>query len=245
MTLQTNLSFNGSITDSLGGSEVITTFGANEPSLTPENSSSAYGSDQNGDYWSWTSGQQPGGGFRIDTDLQTGNTYTIALRFSFQQVSGYRKIIDFSNLASDTGFYVLSGEINFYPLGTAPQGAPQGTTARTFSAGDVIDLIATRDSGGYFTVYVNDGQGGYVQQIRVLDTNAESVPALVNGKYRLGFFYDDIATSSEYSSGGKVWNVRIWEDALDPSQISQALSSSPPVSSTRNHRRCRYGAQDW
>jgi len=223
MALVTDIAFNGSITDTTGGSEIITIFGSDQPINTPENSSSTFGSDINGAYWSWAAGQIPGGGISIETDLRNGTIYTIALRFSYQQVSGYRKIIDFKDQVDDTGFYLLSGRINYYPLGTGE---------RVFSENEVVDLIATRDADGYFTVYTNDGQGGYVQQIRVADVGNSSVPSLVDGKYRLGFFFDDLATSSEYTPGGNVWNLRIWDEALLPSQISQALSANPPTSAT-------------
>lgn len=161
------------------------------------------------------------GGIRIDTDLASGNVYTIALRFSFQQVSGYRKIVDFKNRASDTGFYLLNGKINYYPLGTGQ---------RVFAPNEVVDLIATRDAAGFFTVYANDGQGGYVQQIRVADNGNTSVPPLVNGKYRLGFFFDD--AGSEYTPGGKVWSLRIWDEALLPNQIPQAFTPADTTAPT-------------
>ncbi|NTV02983.1 MAG: DUF4347 domain-containing protein, partial [Chlorobiaceae bacterium] len=210
-SLISQYAFNGSISDAIGG-DTVTVFGTTGD---PSNKTSSFGSDATGNYWSWTTENRRGGGFIIDADLANNSAYTVALRFSFSDVSGYRKIIDYLDRASDTGFYLLSGKVNFYPLGT-------GSTV--YSSNQVIDLIATRDAAtNKFTVYLSDGSGGYSQGLEVTDTGGTSKPAMVNGKARFGFFFDDNATSGEATSAGKVYEIKIWNRALAAGEISTAL----------------------
>lgn len=192
---------------------------------TPCNSTSGFGSDVGGGYWEWTSTTQRGGGFTLATAQDLGKTYTITLRFSFNQVSGYRKIVDYLNRGSDTGFYVLSGRINFYPLGT-------GTTI--FAAGDVLDLVAVRtDSAnqqnpneGVFTVYLNQG-GTLTQLLQVTDTQGTSIPHQSGGQTILGFFYDDNATTAEATPTGKIWDLKLWRNyALTQAEVQTVTTQS-------------------
>lgn len=54
-------------------------------------------------------------------------------------------------------------------------------------------------------------------------------PILVNGKPRFGFFFDDDATSTEATSGGKVYSIKMWDAALTEAQIQQALNPKATV----------------
>jgi len=185
------------------------------------NSSTGFGSDSNGGYWEWASTAPRGGGFTVTTPAPIGETYSIALKFSFAQVNGYRKIIDYKNRVTDTGFYVLSGRVNFYNLGT-------GTV--TFAANDVLDLVAVRDSdgtatGGTFTVYLN-ANGALTKLLEVSDANGQSIPFVTGtNESLLGFFFDDNATSSEATNAGKIWDLKMWPGvALSASEVEAAIS---------------------
>lgn len=192
---------------------------------TPCNSTSSFGSDAAGGYWEWASNSSRGGGFTVATAQDLGKTYTISLRFTFAEVSGYRKIVDYLNQASDTGFYVLNGSINFYPLGTG---------SAVFSAGDVLDLVAVRtDSAvaqnpdeGVFTVYLNQG-GTLTQLLQVTDTQGTSLPHQSAGQTILGFFFDDIATSAEATTTGKIWDLKLWRNyALSQTEVATVTTTS-------------------
>lgn len=43
----------------------------------------------------------------------------MSLKFEFAEMSYYRKIVDYLAEADDTGFYIYSNNINFYPLGSS------------------------------------------------------------------------------------------------------------------------------
>lgn len=51
---------------------------------------------------------------------------------------------------------------------------------------------------------------------------------IVSGLASVGFFYDDNATSTEYSNGGNMYRARIWDEALDSTQFAAAFSDTPP-----------------
>lgn len=196
----------------------------------PCNTSTGFGTSNGDKYWEWASTANRGGGFTIDTQQALTGTYTMMLKFSFtdpNKYSSWRKIIDFQNRADDTGFYLNSGRIRQYPLGS------NGPT--TFPVNTDITLMVTRDaSTKQFTVFTFDGTN-FVQEIQVTDTNDRAVPvasSLHQGGTKLGFFFDDTATSAEATSTGKVYFIRLWEgQALSQadlqSQANTAVLSAP------------------
>ena len=167
-------------------------------------SGSGFGSENNDGYWHWRSRDPRGGGFTIDTNSPVGDTYSIAIKFSFNTIEGYNKIIDYKNEVLDTGFYIYDGSINFYDLGTGDAEFPANT---------VLDLIATRQDlgggNGLFTVYAKSG-AELIQLLQVEDTDGQGIPETVGGKSRLGFFFDDQDTSSEGTAKGRVYSIQMW-----------------------------------
>ena len=223
MALITDVSFRGSRTEATGGSETLTTFGSPTES---------FGTDAAGDFWSWTTSSNPGAGITLDTnELTNSSVYSVAIRFKLSNVSGYRKIIDYANGTSDNGFYISNGRARFYPtLSISPPSAP------LFQAGDLIDLIATRDASGNFKVYANNGLGGYTEILSRDNSGPSTIPANIGGGVsRFGFFYDDSLTNLEYSPSGQVYSIRLYDTALTPSEISTifpALDTTAPTLSS-------------
>lgn len=213
-----NYNFDNQLTDQLGNS-VLTPFSTENDGYNHNNATSGFGNDADGSYWYWTSSLSRGGGFKIDIDQAISTSYTIGVRFSFTSTgSGYRKIIDYKNSASDTGFYFLGGRLNFYPYGT-------GTT--NVANDQVVDIIATRKSDGLFTAYfVIDG---ILYKELELNAGNEAIPSIVDGKVRFGFFFDDHATGSEASSGGKVYSVRVWNGPISSVQAESAMETTYTV----------------
>ncbi|MBF0158572.1 MAG: pre-peptidase C-terminal domain-containing protein [Magnetococcales bacterium] len=208
-TLTSHYTFNGQIID-LINNDPVTVYGT---SGDPSNATSTFGSDATGPYWSWTSTNARGGGFTIEADLADKGSYTLAMRFRFGDMSGYRKIIDYRNRTTDDGLYILNGFVNFYPLNT-------GSVA--YAANDLIDLIATRDaSSDLLTIYLSDGHGGYVKALEIHDTTGISEPSLTsNGLARFGFFYDDLRTGGEATQSGKVYQISLWDGSLTAGTIT-------------------------
>ena len=240
--------FNGNFTDSAGGSTLtVTPTCAGTPPAPPSNVSnnqcvlsSGFGSDSNGPYWTWTApgrdASRRGGGFTVQTSSPISGTYTIALKFSFGNNTNnldyysYLKIIDYQNKVSDNGFYFRYGKLQSYPGAT-------GSTV--YSQNQVLDLVATRDastSPPTFKVYSRAAGGSLVLQYTYSDSNAPGsnlVPFASGSGSLLGFFFDDNSTSSEATSGGKVYRLQTWNNvALTQDQVDAATSSSPSVATS-------------
>jgi len=116
-------------------------------------------------------------------------SYSIVVLFRFADVSGYRRIVDFQNGASDTGLYNLSGNLVFFG-GTGGSATPITPSA----GGDPYhEVVMTRDSSGEVVGFV-DG----VEQFRFDDTGGS---AAIHPGQTLRFFADDSAVSGEESAG--------------------------------------------
>ena len=79
-------------------------------------------------------------GLAFTNPALTSANFSIELSFKFDVTTGYRKIVDFLNLGSDSGLYQLNGNLNFYPVATT------GTS----------DFASACPKG---SVFVNGGQG--------------------------------------------------------------------------------------
>lgn len=233
--------FNGSLTDSAGGSTLTLT-----PTCTstpPPNSNgnqciytSSFGADAAGPYWTWTAPgrtvSRRGGGFTVQTNSPLTGTYTLALKFSFNMPSAlstysYLKIIDYQGLASDSGFYLRNGKINAYP--------PSNTGTTVFAGNQVLDLVVTRDdTTKAFNVYSRAAGGGLVLEFTYSDTSNNLIPMTSGSGSRLGFFYDDDITSTEATDAGKVYQLRTWNGvALTSAEIEAVTDpTANPTSMT-------------
>lgn len=212
--------FNNQLVDSQGHS--LLTAWTSTSSDGRSNSSTNYGIDDNGSYWQWHSSTPRGGGFYIDIDKNIGEEYTIGLKFSFEQTApSWKKIIDYKNSTVDTGFYFYNGgHLNFYNYGV--------NGASVTANNQVVDLIVRRNKNGQFEAYVVNNLVKKLD-MSVTDASGQGIPTVINGKTRLGFFFDDIATSSEASSGGKVYQVKVWDWYVDPDDVIEALKPKGDV----------------
>ena len=98
LSLITYYQFDGNLTDSEGNATLTE---------LATNTTSGYGNNTTGSYWSWTSSDDRGGGFQIDIpEGLITDSYSIGIRFQYDEISsGWEKIIDYQNRISDNGFY--------------------------------------------------------------------------------------------------------------------------------------------
>lgn len=216
-----NYTFEGNTLDTANGSTFTAAGGC---PADPCNSSMSFGTEGGDGYLEWSSTNLRGGGFDIDTDQTLTNTYTLLMKFSFADFSLWRKIIDYLDRTSDTGFYIHAGKINFYQL---------GESTNSFTAGQAMTLMVTRQAttgtAGIFTVYSYDGTA-FNQELQVTDTTGESIPApstLHPGGTKLGFFFDDTQTLDEATTSGKVFSVKTWNGtALSASDLASVATAA-------------------
>lgn len=184
--------FNGGLSDSLGnGNDLVASGG------TTSGGRYHFGDDQ---------------GLRLTDALSDTSNYGIEFRFRFDDdVSGYGKLIDFQDLASDDGLYVLNNQVNFYPVGTTG-GLMNAGTDYTVGVERKNDIVSVFLDGTLLFDFLDD-TGFYA----------------VSGGNILNFFQDDTPVSGE-SFAGSVDFVRIHTDS---STFGQSPAAVPePLSAT-------------
>ena len=131
--------------------------------------------------------------------------------FSFSSLTGFRKILDFQNRASDNGLYNLNGSLDFFP--TAAGGS-------VFSPDVLARVVLTRDLGtNTVRGYVNGAP-----QITFTDSSSLAVFGAANNIIR--FFEDDFATGQAEASAGRATEIQIYNGALTGDQVA-ALGDRP------------------
>lgn len=144
------------------------------------------------------------------------NNYSVVLDFNFSRVDGYRKVIDFNNKGSDTGFYVNFSGIRFYNV-------VAGSGVNVVTANTQVQLTLTRDVTGIVKGYV-----GNALQFTFNDTTNLAVFSAANNIAR--FFEDDNVTSGPTnigeSSAGTVERLLIYKGVLAANEIPPPATTS-------------------
>ncbi|MDE6476438.1 MAG: MucBP domain-containing protein, partial [Erysipelotrichaceae bacterium] len=210
--------FEGNLMDSKNHSQ-LTVLGS---ATNPGNSSTSFGKDDRGPFWQWNSNQSRGGGFYINIDKNIGAEYTIGLKFSFNQTGpGYKKIIDYKNSASDTGFYFYSNQLRFYNYSTNGRS--------NIGNNQVVNLIIQRSKDKIFRAYIVGDDGVPVLDLDVNDSQDQGVPHFDSVGTKLGFFYDDNVTSTEATNSGKIYMLKIWDKVIDVNNVLDKLENPEDV----------------
>jgi Concanavalin A-like lectin/glucanases superfamily/PEP-CTERM motif len=134
--------------------------------------------------------------------------YTIELAFSFSNIGGYRKILDFQNRASDAGIYALGSALNFYPIVTGVGG--------DFASNQIARVFITHDGSS---------TAGFVNGNQRWDTTSGLSLATITSN--LHIFRDDFATGQGEASGGFVDYIRVYNTKLSAAEISDILPPGP------------------
>lgn len=144
------------------------------------------------------------------------DSYTIVVLMRFDDISGYRRIIDFANRQSDDGLYSDNGDLAMYDQAEAAN--------PTIAAGHWAQVVLTRSSAGRLKGFV-DG----VRQFSFDDSSTRL--GVVTADNFLGFFRDD---GTEDTSGA-VARIRLYDGPLSESKVA-ALSLIPPPSGLSTSR---------
>ena len=179
--------FQGNLNDSLGGPALVSQGG------TVGNGSYTFGMNQ---------------GLTLSNGLPGNDNanYTIELVFHFDNIGGYRKIIDTKNRTIDQQLYTYNGNLDYYPQSynsTAPLVA--GVDAR---------VVMTRDS----TTNVLAGYVNGVQQFSFTDSGNSGVFDQANNI--ITFFEDDVQSGYNEASPGVVRLIRIYDTALSAAEVA-------------------------
>ncbi|MSU49831.1 MAG: PEP-CTERM sorting domain-containing protein [Opitutus sp.] len=153
-------------------------------------------------------------GLTLSSTALSSTDFSLELSFKFDAISGYRKIADFHDRADDTGFYQLSGSLNFYPIVTA--------STADFVADTNVHVVLTRDGAtSVVTGFVN-GQ----QRFSFVDTSPLATITAAGNKLTL--FADDFSTSQREASSGTVNYVRVFNGALTAAEVNALFLGGSP-----------------
>jgi concanavalin A-like lectin/glucanase superfamily protein len=156
-------------------------------------------------------------GVSMPAGVIAGDSYSITVQFRLQDITGYRRIVDFSTSTSDRGLYDLSGQLNFYPIATGSSSPPP------IAANSYAHVVLTRDAAGQVVGYV-DGD----EEITFGDSvgNAVFPPGT-----DVRFFKDDTVIGGEESAGA-VARIRVYDGALTAAEVAaisgKTLADLPP-----------------
>jgi hypothetical protein len=149
-------------------------------------------------------------GLSLSNAIPTGGTFSIDLTFSLTDLSGYKKLIDFHNLTTDDGLYLLNGQLNFFPVTGSP-----GPTVLAANQSVTVDL--TRDG----TTKLVTGSINGVQQFSFTDTTNLAVFDQPGGLAY--FFVDDNATSQNEAGPGTVTRITITASPVPEASTTVSL----------------------
>lgn len=155
-------------------------------------------------------------GLSLTTTGLISDNFTIATLLSFDNVSEYKRILDFKNLTSDTGLYTLFGQLVFYN---------QATGGPAVGPGTFFEAVLTRNSS-------NNLVTAYLDGIQVFSFTDSSSFAVISADNLLNFFQDDNVVAGEVSSGS-VAGIRIFDNVLTATEVADLnlLSPSAPPTS--------------
>ncbi len=200
-TLISQFDFSGNFADAQGNGAVVG-YANVSANLTPTT-------------YNWVSDSFGNGGgllLSIPDAVFTEDNYSIAIDFSFSNVNGYRKIIDFDRLGSDQGLYVNTN-IRLYSAGSF------GTT--TLNANQYYTVVVTRNG-------ITDSARAYLLlngnvlnlESACYDSNNAYVADSISGLRVFHLFHDDTLTSSEFSISGSVNQIRVWNGVVALSDVA-------------------------
>jgi hypothetical protein len=138
------------------------------------------------------------------TNVIPRNRYTIVVKFRFDDVSNYGRVIDFSRALSDNGPYVLAGQFIFHPNDTS--------TVVNIDTDEWVNVALTRSQAGRLR--------GYVDGAQVFDFT-DPAAGKIGELNTLRFFRDN---DNREETSGAVSRIRLYDNGMTPAQVA-ALGS--------------------
>ncbi len=199
-TLIHRYDFNNSFADNFAG-----------PALIPVHTDTSTFDSRN---WSWTSFSAPGGGLLLNTSMPNQNSYSLRIVFKYNSINTiWTKIISFAGyndanhyFSSDNGLYFNHGNLYLYPY--------LNNTSYLFQTNTWYDLLLTRDALDMVNVYLNPVGQTRQLVLQYPDIYHSYIPSYYQGNYHWGLFYDDTTTTAEWTVGGSVALIELYDDAL-------------------------------
>ncbi|HKG02954.1 MAG TPA: LamG-like jellyroll fold domain-containing protein, partial [Conexibacter sp.] len=136
-------------------------------------------------------------------------SFSVVMVFRLAEVSGFRRLLDFSGGSSDLGLYVQSGAVRLYGSGGAYAVDP------SVAASSYVQIALTSEGNVDGTQSVDAYVDG---DLRAFSEGAGTNFSLRSGILR--FFKDDSSFGGEESSGA-VACVAVYDGALTPEEVGE------------------------
>jgi hypothetical protein len=176
-------------------------------SLSVNSATASHGFDDGA--WWWTSNMHPGGGLELSTSLiPNPEEFAVGLRVKYTDVGpSWRKILSFQGEANDGGLYFFDGFLQLYPFSVNRDLA--------YEPDVYYEFILSREESGSVDVYVVEQDQSITKVYSERDDRGETIPqAHGDDMRRFLFFVDDNATTNEWTRGGYVQSIRVWDGAI-------------------------------
>ncbi|MBW6492491.1 MAG: T9SS type A sorting domain-containing protein [Lentimicrobium sp.] len=134
-----------------------------------------------------------------------GDNYTIEIYFVFDELSSWKRVVDWKNRKTDWGAYVYNGELNFYNILYSEE-AP-------VIEGEFTYYVITRTAENGQVLIYTDAQ----VKIDFIDNGGH---ALVDEDGVVNFFQDDLVVGNEASSGS-IAMLKLYNYPLQQTQITE------------------------
>jgi hypothetical protein len=177
-----------------------------------------YGDDDGGPALFPQGGSFDAGGYRFGMNQGLGLSsampvavYTVDIKIALDVMMSWRKVLDFKGLKDDSGLYVHDAELAFVEDAgnqVFVSSPPLLTAATPF------EVTLTRGTDGIVIGYLDRAM-----QFSILDSLGAGTFTDPNAFADFGV--DDMPTSQMEASAGELREIRIWNVALSPAQITQ------------------------
>lgn len=177
-----------------------------------------YGDDDGGPPLVPQGGSFDPGGYRFGMNQGLGLSsampvaiYTIDIKLGLDVMTSWRKVVDFKSLKDDSGLYVHDSTLAFVE--------DAGNQVFVSSpplliAATPFEVTLTRGSNGIVIGYIN-------RAMQFSITDRLGAGTFTDPDAFADFGVDDMPTSQMEASPGEIREIRIWNVALSPAQISQ------------------------
>lgn len=164
------------------------------------------------DEYRYLAGQGPSLSGAIDPSV-----YSLEMRFSLDVLSGYKKLLDFKDYASDTGFYNNGGHLYFAHTSGLYSGAGDPVV---FAIGSRAKLAVTRDATSTVRAYVN---GTFILSF----SDTANLATFSAASAIIRFLNDDFNAGE--NPAGYLDYIRVYQGVLTDSEVSRLASGESPL----------------
>lgn len=134
-----------------------------------------------------------------------GNDYTIEIYFVFDDLTSWKRVVDWKNRKTDWGAYVYYGQLNFYSILYSEE-AP-------VNPGEYTYYVITRTGADNKVLIYTDAE----VKIDFTDSNGD---ALIDSDGVLNFFHDDLIVPNE-AAAGAVAMIKLYDYPLTQEKITE------------------------